>query len=67
MALVWGLKDPALDFDVLVPGTERYAPKLRIVPIADAGHFVHSENPTAVNEALRSFLAQPLSTSTGTS
>lgn len=65
--LIWGQKDPALDFDVLVPGTEAWAPKLRIVPIADAGHFVHSENPTAVNEALRAFLSAPLSTSTGTS
>jgi epoxide hydrolase 4 len=63
--LLWGQRDPALDFDVLVPGTERYAPKLRIVPIPDAGHFVHSERPAAVNEALTACLG--LSTTTGTS
>jgi pimeloyl-ACP methyl ester carboxylesterase len=61
--LIWGRRDPALDFDVLVPGTERYAPKLRVVQIPDAGHFVHAERPAAVNDALIAFL----NTSTGTS
>jgi pimeloyl-ACP methyl ester carboxylesterase len=64
--LIWGQRDPALDYDRLVPGTERYAPKLRIVPIADAGHFVHSEAPEPVNRALIDFLGA-VSTSTGTS
>ncbi|MCA2977792.1 MAG: alpha/beta hydrolase [Myxococcaceae bacterium] len=67
--LLWGLNDPALDFDVLVPGTERYAPRLRVVRVPEAGHFVHSEAPEAVNPALVSFLSErpPVNTSTGTS
>jgi pimeloyl-ACP methyl ester carboxylesterase len=56
--LVWGMADAALGYDDLVPGTERYAPKLRIVRIKGAGHFVQSEAPSAVNEALLDFLSQ---------
>lgn len=50
--LIWGKGDKALDFDVVVPGTERYAPRLKIVPIEQAGHFVQSERPDEVNAAL---------------
>ncbi len=50
--LVWGKEDKALDFDVLVPGTDVFAPRLRVVPIEGAGHFVQSERPAAVNAAL---------------
>lgn len=61
--LIWGKGDPALDYDVLVPGTEAFAPKMKIVPIEGAGHFVQSERPDEVNSALVKFL----STTTGTS
>ncbi|MBK7858886.1 MAG: alpha/beta hydrolase [Archangiaceae bacterium] len=54
--LVWGMRDSALGYADLVPGTERYAPKLKIVPIEAAGHFVQSEAPAAVNAALLEFL-----------
>jgi pimeloyl-ACP methyl ester carboxylesterase len=54
--LVWGKADPALDYDVLVPGTEAYAPKLKVKQIEGAGHFVHAERPDAVNPILRDFL-----------
>jgi len=61
--LLWGNADPALDFDILVPGTEAYAPRLQIVPIEGSGHFVQSERPEEVNAELLRFL----STTTGTS
>ncbi len=50
--LVWGKKDTALGFDDLVPGTERWAPKLTVRPIENAGHFVQSEAPAQVNPLL---------------
>jgi pimeloyl-ACP methyl ester carboxylesterase len=55
--LVWGMKDIALGFDELVPGTERWAPKLKVVRVENAGHFVQSDEPAAVNRALVEFLA----------
>ncbi len=58
--LIWGMKDPALDFDVLVPGTERYASRLRIDRIEGCGHFVQSERPDKVNPVLIEFLKRPL-------
>ncbi len=61
--LLWGNADPALDFKILVPGTEKYAPKLRVVQIEGSGHFVQSERPDEVNAELVKFL----STTTGTS
>jgi epoxide hydrolase 4 len=61
--LIWGKADPALDFSILVPGTERYAPRLRVAEIEGSGHFVQSENPSQVNAELVKFL----STTTGTS
>jgi epoxide hydrolase 4 len=53
--LVWGMKDPALGFDELVPGTEEFVPRLEIEQIPDCGHFVHAERPELVNPALVSF------------
>jgi len=61
--LIWGNADPALDFTLLVPGTEKYAPKLRVAQIEGSGHFVQSERPVEVNAELVKFL----STTTGTS
>ena len=57
--LVWGLEDPALDFDVLVPGTEEFVPNLQFAQIPGAGHFVHAERPEVVNPALLEFLRRP--------
>lgn len=56
--LIWGMSDPALDFEVLVPGTERFAPKLRVHRIERCGHFVQAERPTDVNAALIEYLRQ---------
>ncbi len=55
--LIWGKADVALEFDLLVPGTERFAPRLRVEPIEHCGHFVQSERPEQVNELLKGFLA----------
>ncbi|MCC6624631.1 MAG: alpha/beta hydrolase [Deltaproteobacteria bacterium] len=53
--LVWGLDDPALGFDALVPGTERWAPRLRVEPLPGVGHFPQSERPDLVNPLLVDF------------
>jgi pimeloyl-ACP methyl ester carboxylesterase len=55
--LIWGLEDPALSFQQLVPGTEQYAPKLQVREVPGAGHFVHAEAPEVVNPLLKAFLA----------
>lgn len=55
--LVWGMQDPALGFDELVPGTEKWAPKLAIEEVPGCGHFVQSERPADVNRALLRFLS----------
>jgi pimeloyl-ACP methyl ester carboxylesterase len=54
--LVWGVNDLALGFDSLVPGTERYVPRLRVEKIETGGHFVHAEQPERVNPLLIDFL-----------
>ncbi len=54
--LIWGMKDKALGYDDVVPGIEKYAPKLRIERIENAGHFVHADAPAVVNEKLLAFL-----------
>jgi len=59
--LVWGMKDPALGFDEVVPGTERLVRHLTIEQIAGSGHFVQSERPAEVNRALIGFLARSAS------
>jgi len=50
--LVWGLGDPALGFDDLVPGTERWVPTLEVVPLPGVGHFPQCEAPERVNTLL---------------
>ena len=57
--LVWGLEAPALDHDVLVPGTEAFVPKLQVAKIPGTGHFVHAERPEVVNPALLEFVRRP--------
>jgi pimeloyl-ACP methyl ester carboxylesterase len=55
--LIWGMRDPALGFADVVPGTERYVRRFRIERVPDCGHFVQSERPEAVNRALAEFLS----------
>jgi pimeloyl-ACP methyl ester carboxylesterase len=55
--MVWGMKDTALGYEDLVPGTERWAPKLKVVRVDDAMHFVQSDDPVSVNRALIDFLS----------
>lgn len=57
--LMWGMGDPALGYQDLVPGTEQYVPRLKIEQIPGAGHFVHAERPDLVNPALIAFLRAP--------
>jgi len=50
--VIWGMKDIALNYDDIVPGTERYAPGVEIHTLADCGHFVQQEQPEEVNRLL---------------
>lgn len=56
--LIWGMQDPALGFDDVVPGTEAFVERLELERIEACGHFVHAERPAEVNRALLSFLAK---------
>jgi pimeloyl-ACP methyl ester carboxylesterase len=54
--VIWGEKDPYLLADNL-NGLEQYVPKLMVVRIPDATHWVVHEQPASVNELIRDFLA----------
>ena len=54
--LIWAKDDRALSYEDLVPGTERWAPRLELRTLERCGHFVQSEQPEPVNHWLSSFL-----------
>lgn len=56
--LLWGLNDPALSFDALVPGTELRVPHLAVERVEGAGHFVQSDAPERVNARLVEFFSR---------
>lgn len=53
--VIWGMGDKAL-LPVQLEGLDALVPDLKIVKV-DAGHFVPWENPAAVTEAIRDWLA----------
>jgi pimeloyl-ACP methyl ester carboxylesterase len=53
--IIWGMADTALTPSQL-EGIDGLVDDLKIVKVADAGHFLTWEKPEAVNAALRSFL-----------
>ena len=55
--VVWGMKDKAL-LPVQLEGLDGLVDDLRIVTVADAGHFVPWERPETVIAAVRDFLAE---------
>ncbi len=55
--LIWGERD-VLGIETALP-TARWAPDLEVVRLADAGHWVHSDQPETVNTALLRFLQRP--------
>jgi haloalkane dehalogenase len=52
-AIIWGMRDPALDAGLLSQLAEAF-PRARITRLADAGHFPQEEHPDDVSAALRS-------------
>jgi pimeloyl-ACP methyl ester carboxylesterase len=55
--VVWGMKDPAL-LPLQLDGLDQQVEDLRVVRIADAGHFAPWEAPDDVAAALAPFLAE---------
>ena len=58
-SLVWGTILAAMRVSP-VPVMRGYFPRVRLVTVKDAGHWVHSERPQVVIEALRAFLRSPV-------
>lgn len=54
--VIWGMKDFAL-LSSQLEGLDAVVPRLTIVRVADAGHFIPWEKPEAVNTAMREWLA----------
>jgi epoxide hydrolase 4 len=52
--IIWGVNEVVFTPETL-DGTEEWVPKLRIVKVADAGHFVQTDAPEIVNELLVDF------------
>jgi epoxide hydrolase 4 len=55
LLILWGMQDPALGA-FLLDGMERFATRLRIHRIPEAGHWVQNETPQEVNKVLLDFL-----------
>lgn len=55
LLVIWGMHDPALGA-FLLDGLERFAPRLSIHRVRQAGHWVQNEAPAEVNRALLDFL-----------
>jgi pimeloyl-ACP methyl ester carboxylesterase len=55
--VVWGERDPDLDLRLL-RGLERWVSCFRIERIQDAGHWVHLEAQTQVNDMMIRFLKE---------
>ena len=56
--LVWPMDDAALDAEVLLPGHEQFATHLKVLKVAQCGHWVQAEKPGVVNAELLRHFAQ---------
>jgi pimeloyl-ACP methyl ester carboxylesterase len=56
VTVIWGEQDSCLGTE-LIEGSERFAPKLVVHRVPEAGHFVHQERPEVVNRLLLAALA----------
>jgi len=55
--VIWGEHDPALDLRLL-DGLAQHVPRLRVEHVAGAGHFVHHEQPEAVEALIAEHLSE---------
>ena len=56
--LVWGERDPVLT-PRLTHGLERWVPRIEVHRFPNAGHWVHLDEPAAVNALLTEWLRRP--------
>jgi pimeloyl-ACP methyl ester carboxylesterase len=54
--VIWGERDPALGVELL-EGLERFAPRVRVHRIAEAGHWVQNEAAGEVGRVMGEFLS----------
>jgi pimeloyl-ACP methyl ester carboxylesterase len=52
--LIWGEREPVFTIEA-TQDFDEYVPNLRIVRVADAGHFVQTDAPEIVSELLVDF------------
>jgi pimeloyl-ACP methyl ester carboxylesterase len=57
--LLWGMADTALGYEDVVPGTERFVPRIEVQTVPACGHFIQQEQPREVNRRLVEFLKRP--------
>jgi haloalkane dehalogenase len=57
--LVWGLRDPAFGPPCLARWEALFGADVRVIGLADAGHWPHEEAPEAVRQGLGGFLDAP--------
>jgi pimeloyl-ACP methyl ester carboxylesterase len=55
--VLWGENDVALSADLLLEGLDTYVPKLKVVRVPGAGHWLHHERPELVNSEILAFLS----------
>jgi ribosomal protein L7/L12 len=54
--MMFARDDDSLRYQDLIPGTEKYAPRLSVKGFDHCGRFLHAEQPNAINDALIEFL-----------
>jgi ribosomal protein L7/L12 len=54
--MMFARDDDSLTYQDLIPGTEKYAPRMRVKGFDHCGRFLHAEQPNAINDTLLEFL-----------
>ncbi|MBK7863797.1 MAG: ribosomal protein L7/L12 [Archangiaceae bacterium] len=54
--MMFARDDDSLRYQDLIPGTEKYAPRMTVKGFDHCGRFLHAEQPNAINDAMLEFL-----------